>query len=98
MRSVSGVESAGGEQVLRRDAAPEESARAMRSWWDGQAPDYYDEHGEFLGDSDFLWCPENLRERDARLLGDVAGRRVLEIGCGGAQCSRWLVTQGARPV
>jgi SAM-dependent methyltransferase len=86
------------EAVLRRDAEPGESSRAMRGWWDAQAIDYYAEHGSFLGDTDFLWCPENLREADARLLGDVVGRRVLEVGCGGAQCSRWLRAQGAAPV
>lgn len=103
MRSVTGVEGQGPEQsgverVLRRDADTPESRRAMRSWWDGQARDYYAEHGAFLGDADFLWGPENLREGDAHLLGDVAGRTVLEVGCGAAQCSRWLVTQGARVV
>jgi len=98
MLSVAGVESQGEDRVLRRPAAPVESARAMRGWWDGQARDYYAEHGEFLGDADFVWGPENLRESAAQLLGPVQGRRVLEIGCGAAQCSRWLVTQGARPV
>jgi SAM-dependent methyltransferase len=86
------------DPVLRRPAEPAESARASRGWWDATAADYQAEHGRFLGDSDFLWGPEGLRERDARLLGDVAGKRVLEIGCGAAQCSRWLVTQGADPV
>lgn len=98
MLSVAGVESQGADRVLRRPAAPVESVRAMRGWWDGQAGDYYAEHGEFLGDADFVWGPENLRESTAQLLGPVEGRRVLEIGCGAAQCSRWLVTQGARPV
>src|SRR5438874_2543841 len=42
--------------------------------------------------------PEGLRESEARLLGEVAGRRVLEVGCGAAQCSRWLRSQGAEPV
>jgi SAM-dependent methyltransferase len=98
MLSVSGVESQGEDRVLRREAQPSESAQAMRSWWDGQAPDYYEEHGGFLGDADFVWGPENLRESRARLLGDVAGRRVLEVGCGAAQCSRWLMQQGAEPV
>jgi SAM-dependent methyltransferase len=93
MRSMAGV-----ERVLRRDAEPAESVRAMRGWWDEQAPDYYAEHGAFLGDTDFVWCPENLREDDARLLGDVAGRDVLEVGCGAAQCSRWLLAHQARPV
>ena len=93
MRSVTGV-----ERVLRRDAAAAESSRAMRGWWDEQADDYYAEHGRFLGDADFVWGPENLREDAAGLLGDVGGRDVLEIGCGAAQCSRWLVQRGARPV
>ena len=38
-----------------------------------------------------------LREADAHLLGEVAGRRILEVGAGSAMCSRWLATQGARP-
>ena len=98
MLSVSGVEPEGPERVLRRRANPNESAHAMRSWWDSQAPEYYQEHGEFLGDDDFVWGPENLRESSARLLGDVAGQQVLEVGCGAAQCSRWLMRQGAHPV
>lgn len=72
--------------------------RASRFYWDGAAGSYYAEHGDFLGDVDFCWCPEGLRESDLGLLGDVAGRRVLEIGCGGAQCSRWLASQGASVV
>jgi SAM-dependent methyltransferase len=86
------------ERVLRRPAAATESARASRSWWDGQSADYYAEHGAFLGDADFLWGPEGLRESDAGLLGPLPGRQVLEVGCGGAQCSRWLRREGARPV
>jgi SAM-dependent methyltransferase len=68
---------------------------AGRRWWDANARDYLDEHGAFLGDDDFLWCPEGLRESEARLLGEVAGRRVLEVGAGAAQCSRWLLARGA---
>ena len=75
-----------------------ENRRASRGWWDADADDYQAEHGAFLGDVDFVWCPEGLREADARLLGDVAGRRVLEVGCGAAAAARWLATQGARPV
>jgi SAM-dependent methyltransferase len=72
--------------------------RANRSWWDQEAPDYLAEHGEFLGHDRFIWCPEGLDEAEARLLGPVVGRRVLEVGAGAAQCSRWLSTQGAQPV
>jgi ubiquinone/menaquinone biosynthesis C-methylase UbiE len=86
------------EGVLRREADPAESAQASRRWWDAGAADYQAEHGTFLGDTDFVWGPERLREAEAGLLGDVAGRRVLEVGCGAAQCSRWLLQQGARVV
>src|SRR5450756_1379264 len=70
---------------------PDDEARGTgRRWWDAHAEEYLEEHGAFLGPADFLWCPEGLRESDARLLGDVRGRTVLEIGSGAAQCSRWL--------
>jgi SAM-dependent methyltransferase len=85
------------------DVDQDESVRASRSWWDAEADEYQAEHGEFLGAAagDFVWCPEGLREADAHLLGPVpalAGARVLEIGAGAAQCSRWLAGVGARPV
>jgi SAM-dependent methyltransferase len=82
-------------RVEHRQAGPAESARANRRWWDAEAGAYQAEHGAFLGDADFVWCPEGLREADAGLLGDVRGRAVLEIGCGAAQCARWLVSAGA---
>jgi SAM-dependent methyltransferase len=84
--------------VGRRPVDAPSSVRASRGWWDTDADDYQAEHGRYLGDADLVWCPENLREQDAHLLGDVRGRRVLEVGCGAAMCSRWLVGQGAEPV
>lgn len=84
--------------VGRRGADAPSTVRANRHWWDGDADAYHAEHGDFLGDADFVWCPENLREEDAHLLGDVDGRHVLEVGCGAAMCSRWLATHGARVI
>jgi ubiquinone/menaquinone biosynthesis C-methylase UbiE len=84
--------------VTRRSSDGPESAAASRRWWDSEADAYLDEHGAFLGDARFVWCPEGLSEADAGLLGDVAGRRVLEVGSGAAQCARWLLAQGADPV
>ncbi len=72
--------------------------RAARSWWDANAAEYLAEHGAFLGDADFCWGPEGLRESEAGLLGDIAGRRILEVGAGAAQCSRWLAGEGAEVV
>jgi SAM-dependent methyltransferase len=83
----------------------DEAVRANRIWWDDEADDYQAEHGDFLSGGsaagDFVWCPEGLREQDARLLGSATsliGSRVLEVGAGAAQCSRWLARAGARPV
>jgi SAM-dependent methyltransferase len=76
----------------------DEAQRANRADWDRDADDYQREHADFLRDVGFVWSPEGLDEADVRLLGDVAGRQVLEIGCGAAQCSRWLSTQGAQVV
>jgi len=87
--------------VARRPVGSGESQRASRAWWDADADDYLTEHGGDIGDVDFVWCPEGLREADAHLLGDpadLAGRRVLEVGCGSAPRTRWLATQGAWPV
>lgn len=84
--------------AARRKADPIETARANRTWWDDEAEGYYAEHGSFLGDDDFVWGPEGLREADAGLLGDLCGAQLLEIGAGAAQCSRYAARQGARVV
>jgi SAM-dependent methyltransferase len=89
------------DRIGRDPVGPEASARANRRWWDADADAYHREHGEFLGVADFVWCPERLREADARLLGppeEWVGRAVLEVGCGSAMCSRWLAARGAHPV
>ncbi|MDT9594561.1 class I SAM-dependent methyltransferase [Nocardioides zeae] len=72
----------------------ETTRRANRSDWDRHADDYQAEHGAFLGDAGFVWGPEGLAEDEAGLLGDVAGRRVLDLGCGAAQCARWVRERG----
>lgn len=87
--------------ATRRAADDTESSRASRGWWDRNADEYQDEHGDFLGDDRFIWGPEGLDEDEAALLGpadELEGRAVLEIGAGAAQCSRWLAARGARPV
>ncbi|MFC0432594.1 class I SAM-dependent methyltransferase [Kutzneria buriramensis] len=95
---------AGAEDLLgttgsaKREVGGSESRRASIAWWDADADDYQAEHGAFLGDADFVWCPEGVRESEAGYLGDVTGRSVLEIGCGAAPCSRWLTAAGAHAV
>jgi len=82
----------------RRPVSEGETRRANRREWDGYADEYQSTHGEFLGDAGFVWGPEGVQEADVAVLGDVSGRRVLEVGCGAAQCARWLGARGALPV
>lgn len=89
---------ADGIEPVRRHLSEGETRRANRTDWDAYADEYQATHGEFLGDVGFLWCPEGLEEADARVLGDVTGKDVLEVGCGAAQCARWSRSQGARAV
>jgi len=84
--------------VVKRGVSDPDTVAANRRWWDADAEDYLAEHGDFLGLVDFVWCPEGLRESEAGLLGDVAGRRVLEVGCGSAPCARWLADHGAQVI
>ena len=68
-------------------------SQANRTFWDRDAARYHMEHADYL--SSFYWCPEMLHEADAGLLGDVRGKRVLELGCGSAPCTAWLHNRGA---
>lgn len=80
-----------------RDVDGAAAATATAGWWSAAAGEYLSEHGEFLGEVDFCWCPEGLREHDAALLGpleQLRRERVLEVGAGAGQCSRWLRAQG----
>lgn len=73
----------------------DDPAAANERWWDRHAREYLNDHGAILGDAEFIWGPEGLHEADVELLGrDLSGRDVLEIGCGAAQCSRYLALRG----
>jgi SAM-dependent methyltransferase len=86
----------GGFAGFRGASAPD-TVRANRAWWDAAAEEYLHDHDADLAGR-LVWGPEGLDEADAGLLGDVAGRDVLEIGCGAAQCAAWLAGRGARVV
>ncbi len=87
-----------GVHPVRRTAGESESRHANRRDWDAYADEYQSTHGEFLRDVGFIWGPEGVDEGAVGVLGDVTGRHVLEIGCGAAQCARWLTSRGATAV
>lgn len=85
-------------EAVRRPATPQETVEANRAWWDGEAGSYQADHGAFLGGAELVWGPEGLREADAGLLGPLEGLRVLEIGAGAGQGSRYVATAGGAAV
>ena len=46
----------------------------------------------------FGWGLFEIPEASLQVLGDIAGRDVVELGCGTAYFSAWLAREGARPV
>jgi len=51
-----------------------------------------------LSTSSAHYGPEIATEAGLHLLGDLRGKRVLELGCGGAQCSIAFAKQGATAI
>jgi SAM-dependent methyltransferase len=73
-------------------------ARRNREHWNATADEYQSRHGEFIGRRAPRWGVWQLAEDELRVLGDVAGKDVLELGCGAAQWSILLAERGARAV
>jgi ubiquinone/menaquinone biosynthesis C-methylase UbiE len=78
-------------------ASSEDSAR-NRAYWDRTAGEYQERHGAFIGQAEPRWGVWQIPESELDVLGDVAGKDVLELGCGAAQWSILLAQRGARPV
>jgi SAM-dependent methyltransferase len=72
-------------------------AARNRELWDDDADAYQDRHAAQLAESGgTAWGVWQIPESELRVLGDVAGRDVLGLGCGAAQWSIALAGQGAR--
>ena len=77
---------------------PSKHVRQNRKTWDFMAAGYQAKHGERLTERARAWGVWRIPETEIRALGEVAGRNVLELGCGAAQWSIALAADGARPV
>ncbi|MDP9271692.1 MAG: class I SAM-dependent methyltransferase [Chloroflexota bacterium] len=69
-----------------------------REYWDTRSADYQESHGSQLAVHGDAWGIWQIPEYELRILGDVQGRDVIELGCGAAQWSIALARRGARPV
>jgi SAM-dependent methyltransferase len=81
------------KQRLLRDA------RRNRKSWDDSSHEYQKEHGRHLdGTKALAWGIWRIPERELKVLGDVRGKRMLELGSGAAQWSKALRRKGADPI
>jgi ubiquinone/menaquinone biosynthesis C-methylase UbiE len=71
-----------------------ERLRRNREGWDYRSKDYQERVGPALY-PDLGWGPNQFPERELQVLGDVRGKRVLEVACGGAQFGIHLARAGA---
>lgn len=77
-------------------AGAPEHVEPNRAAWNAGADEYQRKHGRFLrGDA---WGTWQIPENELGLLGAVAGKDVLELGCGAARFSIALAARGARCV
>ncbi len=74
-----------------------EHARRNREFWDRQSEEYEQRNRAFI-ERGLAWGVWQVPESELQVLGDVAGKDVLELGCGAAEWSRALTRLGARCV
>jgi SAM-dependent methyltransferase len=75
-----------------------EHARRNRAFWDATGDEYQRRHADFIRRPEPRWGIWQLPESELRILGDVAGKDVLELGCGAAHQSILLAQRGAHVV
>jgi SAM-dependent methyltransferase len=75
-----------------------EHARVNRDAWNAAAVEDVDLAERQWATDQVGWGIWNVPESQVRALPDVLGKDVVELGCGTAYVSAWLMRRGARPV
>src|SRR3989442_11577672 len=74
-------------------------ARKNRAMWEASSDSYEQRHAADLsGEKAMAWGLWRIPEAELHILGEVAGKDILELGCGAARWSIALTERGARPV
>jgi SAM-dependent methyltransferase len=69
-----------------------------RALWDAKAADYVDAGRRSWAKTEPSWGIWGVPDSDLKVLPDVSGSEVIELGCGTAYFSSWLARRGARVV
>jgi len=67
-----------------------------RAFWDEQSDEYQRRNAEFIAHPDVRWGLWQITDAELGALGAVAGKNVLELGCGAGQFGAALARAGAR--
>lgn len=80
------------------DRAISKHAARNRAYWDAYAPEWVKPGRRNWAADEPSWGSWGVPERELGALPDVAGKDVVELGCGTAYWSAWLARRGARVV
>jgi SAM-dependent methyltransferase len=88
------------EAVMPRHLSAGDADHVLRNRavWDRLSTGYAEPGRRAWASDEPTWGIWRLRERDVAALPPVAGRDVVELGCGTAYWSAWLARRGARVV
>jgi SAM-dependent methyltransferase len=75
-----------------------EHVRRNRDYWNDLAKEYAEPGRRAWARAEPTWGIWAIPETDVRLLPDVSGKDVIELGCGTAYISAWLARRGAHVV
>ncbi|HSR23100.1 MAG TPA: class I SAM-dependent methyltransferase, partial [Candidatus Eisenbacteria bacterium] len=77
---------------------PADHVTRNRAVWDGYAAGYVAEGQKAWASAEPYWGVWQVPESQLRVLPDVRGLDVAELGCGTGYVSAWLARRGARPI
>jgi len=77
---------------------PDYAVRNRELWTETNAEFTNAQARDAWASTDFSWGVFGIPEATLRVFDDLAGKDVVELGCGTAYVSAWLARQGARPV
>ena len=69
--------------------------KGTKRWWEASSESYQKESKIPV---DIHYGPGAPNEKALKLLGNLKGKKVLEIGCGGAQCGIAMAKKGAKVI